>query len=297
MKLPRVILGANPFHGTSYLGAAKRAEYHQRFIDEGSIFEVMAASIEMGVRGLHCFAKDMEIRAVLKAKEKFGNDLKVIAIIPDVYGAMGRLSGGQKITHGTRLRMVLQSLPNILSLGQGDILPLLRQVLETELDVITPIKPDVVVLHGALTDLACGNELKAPLQAFYQAVEKRGAIPGLATHHLGVIYEKLQKMALKPPLLMVPVNPKGYMMSPSQERCEQIIRQEKETIFMAKKVLAGGVIPPGPALRYAFDQVGVASVSLGIGSLAEARDSFSQAKEILGSRFAEEVDVPVPARR
>jgi hypothetical protein len=90
---------------------------------------------------------------------------------------------------------------------------------------------------------------------------------------------------------MAPVNSKGFMMNPSMESCIEILKQERGIFFIAKKIVAGGIIPPLEAQRYVFETVGVQSAAIGIGSVSEAEETFAASREALGDRFFEEASV------
>jgi hypothetical protein len=292
MKLPRVMLGANPFHGVSYRSAMDRKEYRKRFQSSEAIFQVIERSFDLGVRGIHSFAKETENAAVLKAKEKFGDSLKIVSVVPDIYGAVKRVTGAEDVTHATKLRLLMKSIPSVLNVGlTGNVVPLFRKTLAQELDIIRPTEPNAILLHGGLADLACGNEKRDILEVFMEEVGKLGATPGIATHNLGVSYGKIKKMGLSMPIIMAPVNSKGFMMNPSMESCIEILKQERGIFFIAKKIVAGGIIPPLEAQRYVFETVGVQSAAIGIGSVSEAEETFAASREALGDRFFEEASV------
>jgi hypothetical protein len=149
MKLPRVMLGANPFHGVSYRSAMDRKEYRKRFQSSEAIFQVIERSFDLGVRGIHSFAKETENAAVLKAKEKFGDSLKIVSVVPDIYGAVKRVTGAEDVTHATKLRLLMKSIPSVLNVGlTGNVVPLFRKPLAKELDIIRPTEPNAILLHG-----------------------------------------------------------------------------------------------------------------------------------------------------
>lgn len=294
-KLPRLMLGANPFHGVSHKSTELRREYKIRFNSPDRIYEVIEKSLELGVKAVHLYANDNEISAVCRAKKEHG-DLRVIAVIPDIYGAVGRQTGAT--TSGkdySKLKFFIKSLPGLMSAGfSGDVTRLLSKILEDELKYIWKAEPDFVFLHGTPTDIACATEQQESMEMFEDKVRDFGAIPGIATHNLVNSYTKLKKMRLNIPLIMAPVNPKGFMMTPSKEECIEVIeaiKNSKDVIFIAKKVLAGGVLPPKDALRFVFDEVGVYSAAIGIASISEAEETFSAAKELLGRGFYEERNV------
>lgn len=294
-KLPRVMLGANPFHGVSHKSAGLRREYKMRFNSPDSIYEVIKKSTELGVKAVHLYANNNEIEAVYKAKDEC-DELRVIAVIPDVYGAAGRQMGASTTGKDyTKLKFFLKNLPSLLTASfSGDITRLLSKILEDELRYIWKTEPDFVLLHATPADIACATEQQEAMEMFNEKIRAFGAIPGIATHNLVNTYNKLKNMGVNIPLIMSPVNPKGFMMTPSKDECINVIeaiRNSNDFVFIAKKVLAGGILPPKDALRFVFDEIGVYSAAIGIASVSEAEKTFSTAREILGHRFNEEKNV------
>jgi hypothetical protein len=118
-----------------------------------------------------------------------------------------------------------------------------------------------------------------------------GAVPGLATHNFGVTYEKLKAMGVQVPLLMVPVNANGFMMRPSKEKCEAIIRDINGTVLIGKKILAGGCIQPKDAIEYVINDLQIPSIAIGIASVSECQQSFSAAQDVMGEKYSETIEV------
>ena len=80
-------------------------------------------------------------------------------------------------------------------------------------------------------------------------------------------------------------------MNPSVESCLQAVEESNSVIHIAKKVLAGGVIPPSQALKYIFNELEIPAAAIGIGSTEEAEETFTSAKEILGERYYQHLEM------
>jgi hypothetical protein len=138
-----------------------------------------------------------------------------------------------------------------------------------------------VVLHGQVTDLALSSNNREVINVYQNLVQERYKVtPMLATHNFGTLLPKLQEWKIKIPIV-ASFNQKGFMMRPSQEECERLLKKTDYTII-AKKVMAGGRVPPEEAFQYLADK-NVSSVVLGIGSLSEAYHTFSVAKSTFQS--------------
>ncbi len=66
-------------------------------------------------------------------------------------------------------------------------------------------------------------------------------------------------------------------MNPSKEECLKKL-EETNNYVIAKKVLSGGRVAPHEALEYLSRFENIKSIVVGIGSVAEAEETFSAAK-------------------
>ena len=296
MKLPRVMLGANPFHGVSYKNSAQRKEYRSYFNSAERIYEIIEKSFKLGVRGIHLYTNDLEIEAVNQAKKLFDDKLVVVAVLPDIYGALSRQAGtpeGKISTNLAKLKVLLRNSTSFISAGvKGDLVPLIKKALDTEIDLIKKTQPKFILLHGTLADITCATKKRDILEIFIKKVKNVGAIPGLATHNFYRLVESLKEMDISVPIIMAPFNQKGFMMNPAPETCIKTMYEIKnETVIIAKKVLAGGVLDPFHAQQYIFDKLKMDAAAIGIGTLYEAEKTFSDTKKILGERFNDDIEV------
>ncbi len=296
VKLPRMMLGANPFHGVSYKSSAQRKEYRSYFNSAHRIYEIIEKSVEIGVKGIHVYTNDLEIEAVTMARKKYNEMLTVVAVLPDIYGALSRQAGtpdGKISTNLAKLKVLLKNSTSFISAGiKGDLVPLIRRALETELRLMEDTHPDVVLLHGALADIACATKQRDVLNVFIEKVREKGAVPGFATHNFLRLVESLKEMNISIPIIMAPFNKTGFMMNPSQEACINVFKEIKnETTVIAKKVLAGGILDPYEAQQYIFNELNIESAAIGIGNLYEVEKTFSDTKNILGDLFGNDIEI------
>jgi len=292
MKLPRITLGANPFHGISYRSNDDRKKYRERFATAENIIKIIQKAYELGIRGVHTFTTDIQLEAIQEAKARIGDDLVIISIIPDLYSAAARQTGGKASANTAKLKQLLKNMPALIQAGiTGNLNKIIDQVFDTELEIVSKIKPNFILLHGFLVDIACAAQQPYGLETFKQKVIEMGAVPGINSHNYGRTASMLKEMGIRFPVVQTAFNLKGHMMNPSKESCLQAAREADSVIHIAKKVLAGGVIPPRDALRYVFNEIQIPAAAIGIGSTEEAEETFSIAKEVMGSKFEEQIEV------
>jgi hypothetical protein len=287
VQFEKLILGANPFEGVSYIGRSYSAHYQEYFAKEDNVLAVIEAAFNVGVRGLTC----SNTANVMGALAKFPKikDLKVYPVIPNAYeyameasekGVLGAvLSKAKGFSMYQKFKLGLRALTKIKSVLTKDVMDLLLELLHFEMASFEKLNLGGVILHGQLTDMALTSHNPDILAIFQEVIrDSFGVEPLLATHNFGVLLPQLIEWKIKIPI-MTALNSKGFMMKPSKEECEQLVRESGYQI-LAKKVLAGGRLTPEEAFPYLLDKK-VDGVVVGIGSVPEAYHTFTVAKNIL----------------
>lgn len=286
-KLDKLILGANPFEGVSYISRSQSVHYLEHFAKEDNVMAVLEAAHNMGVRALTC----SNTANVMGALRKFPRtkDLAVYPVIPNAYeyameasekGVLGAvLSKAKGFSMYQKVRLGLRALSKIKSVLTKDVMDLLLELLNFEMTSFEKLNLGGVVLHGQITDLALSSQNPDILSVFQEVIRDSFNLePILATHNFGVLLPQLIEWNIKIPI-MTPMNSKGFMMKPSKEECEQLVREAGYQII-AKKVLAGGRLTPEEAFPYLLDKK-VDGVVVGVGAVSEAYHTFAVAKNIL----------------
>jgi len=287
IKLDRLILGANPFEGVSYMSRSQTVHYLEYFAKEENVAAVLDATYNAGVRAVTC----SNTANVMAAFQKFPKtmDLAVYPVIPNAYeyameasgkGVLGAvLSKARGFSIYQKVKLGLRAIAKIKSVLTKDVMDLLLELLNFEMTSFEKLNLGGVILHGQITDLALSSHNPDILSIFQDVIrESYDLEPILATHNFGLLLPQLIEWKIKIPI-MAPLNSKGFMMKPSKEECEKLV-QEAGYQIIAKKVLAGGRLTPEEAFPYLLDKR-VDSVVVGVGSVSEAYHTFAAAKNIL----------------
>jgi len=287
VQLEKLILGANAFEGVSYIARSQSAHYLEYFAKEDNVLAVIEAAYNVGVRGLTCSNTANVMGALVKFPKI--KELKVYPVIPNAYeyameasekGILGAvLSKAKGFSMYQKFKFGLRALTKIKSVLTKDVMDLLLELLHFEMASFEKLNLGGVILHGQLTDMALTSHNPDILAIFQEVIrDSFGIEPLLATHNFGVLLPQLMEWKIKIPI-MTALNSKGFMMKPSKEECEQLVRESGYQI-LAKKVLAGGRLTPEEAFPYLLDKK-VDGVVVGIGSVPEAYHTFTVAKKIL----------------
>jgi hypothetical protein len=139
---------------------------------------------------------------------------------------------------------------------------------EENLEQILVMSPDVVFVHGQMTDRFLEKQLD-DLLACFESIRQANAFPGLATHDACHTLRVLQSE--KNPLeseifgLLLPINKTGMLRGGTMKEMEDLVSSmDTECPIMGMKVLAAGKIPPQEALEYTFGIPNIDIVTVGV---------------------------------
>lgn len=283
-RFDKIILGSNPFEGVGYLSRTQTRHFLEFFSKPDNIVPILEVSFNLGVKTFTCANNDNILTALKNFRHS--QELKLLPVIPNAYdyarestekGVLGAVLGkAKRVDIYRKVRMGLRALSKIHGIISKDILTLLTSLMDLEMSTFKGYDIPGVILHGQVTDLALTSNNKDVLNVYQELIRERyHAIPVLATHNFGSLLPKLREWNIKIPI-MASFNKKGFIMKPSQEECEDLIR-DTDYYIIAKKVLAGGRLTPEEAFSYLADK-NIGSVTVGIGSLSEAYHTLTVAK-------------------
>ena len=160
---------------------------------------------------------------------------------------------------------------------------LLPENWEDNLREVLVLDPEVVFVHGAMTDRFLDKRLEE-LMTCFNAIRDANSYPGLATHDtcntLRVLQSEENPLQDESFGLLLPINRTGYSAGGTTAEMEDLLGAlDGRHPVMGMKVLAAGKIPPQEALDYVFGISNVRTVTVGItekwqaAQLAEIVDS------------------------
>jgi len=286
-ELGKLILGSNAFEGVSFISRSQSVHYMEYFSRAENIVAILEAAFNLGVKTFMC-SNCENIMAAL-GEFKGNREIAVLPVIPNAYeyareasekGVLGAvISKAKGFSMYQKVRLGLRALAKIKSVISRDVLNLLAELVHFELASFEKYNLGGVILHGQITDLALSSHNPHIIDIFQNLIKETYKVqPVLATHNLGILLPQLMDWKIRIPV-MAPLNKKGFMMRPSQEECEKLIR-ETDYYFIAKKIFAGGRLTPEEAFAYLTDKK-AGSFVVGVGSVSEAYHTFSVAKSIL----------------
>ncbi|MGD9381699.1 MAG: hypothetical protein PVI03_04570 [Candidatus Thorarchaeota archaeon] len=170
------------------------------------------------------------------------------------------VTGYPTIVEAARLTKESQDLKVAVSL--------LPENWEENLKEVLVLNPEVVFVHGAMTDKFLDKRLE-DLQACFDTIRNEDSFPGLATHDtchtLSVLQSEDNPLQDESFGLLLPINRTGYSVGGTTAEMEELLGVlNSRHPVMGMKTLAAGKIPPHEALDYVFGIPSVRAVTVGV---------------------------------
>jgi len=153
---------------------------------------------------------------------------------------------------------------------------LLPENWKENLGEVSALEPDVVFVHGAMTDTFLARRTQELLDCF-RAIREIGAFPGLSTHDthqtLQYLHSDSNSLIGEDFGLLLPLNSNGWGMGASVKEVVELLNglSNKHPV-MGMKVLAAGKLPPREALEFVLGLNAVSTVAVGITNKSEASE-------------------------
>ena len=145
---------------------------------------------------------------------------------------------------------------------------------ECDLDLIEPLKPEIVVIHANLCDA-----LDTRIDGWIKEIRELGASPAASTHYPGETIEELDRAGFDFDVYLAPVNPVGYAMEPSYESTLKALESTDKQVIAIKPLAAGSLKPTESLFTFIYRYA--VSVSVGIISEEEMEETYSIAKKVI----------------
>lgn len=237
----RLLLGHNPFLGYSYISRARAQEYEERFRTFEPIRDILVAAVGAGVRSM-------------------------------------MLSTGH--ARCDLIAQAIESAQEQTGVGMSNLV-IVNPDFRDHLDFLRRVDCQVCLVHGQNTDSFFWRSERTFRPEFAElvaAIRDEGFVPGMSTHNGGETVPVAEEFDVS--VINTPVNKIAWRMCPCVEQVLGAVRQSSKKII-AMKPLAMGRIAPEEGMQYIATVPGVDGVVVGIGTPAEAEETFGLAARAL----------------
>ena len=166
----------------------------------------------------------------------------------------------------------VMALKNIVHLAQKNYSSMATSTLQLEVAPFMDVKIKGLLLHNVMTDLLLSLQMPDIFIEYIRYVEDELRLkPGFITLNFQLFKNNFEKWDINPPLVMTPINHKGYDMNPSKEAVEAGIKEYGGEII-AMNILGGGAFSPNNSYSYLQSFKGIKYCVIGASSENHLRE-------------------------
>jgi len=280
--MEKAILGDNQFFAVSHLSDERSRTQSLRFKDDSSIIQVLDQSIELGVKTFMCTTHDRiaNICEHIRNNPVQYDGFKIYPCMPYAH------KYANAVTELGILGTIKQYVPgNVFSTFaksgiaylNNDFIKLMKIFIDAEMKMFKGLQTPVIFIQNVLVDMILGLKMYDFFFEYDNYIrEKYHAEPGYITMNLPLLYDTLEMLDIKDPIICASINKAGFRMSGGKEINEKYLL-EKRFRPIAMQVLAAGALNPKEAIEYLGNFPKIESVLFG----ASTKSHINETKELI----------------
>jgi hypothetical protein len=280
--MEKVLFGDNQFFAVNHASDEKSRAQSIRFKDDEAIIRVLDQSIETGINTFMCTTHD-RIANICKHIVDHPESYKGYKIYPCMPYAHKYANA---VTELGIMGTIKQYVPgnffatfakgSVAFLGK-DFVKLIQILIDAEMKMFKGIDTPVIFIQNVLVDLILGLKMYDVFAEYHAYIQKTyQAEPGYITMNLPALYDALESVGIKNPVICSSINKIGFRMSGGKEIYEKYLN-EKEFRPIAMQVLAAGALRPKEAIEYLGQFPKIESVLFG----ASSKGHIQETKELI----------------
>ena len=252
-----LLLGHNQFIGISHISEERSREREKKFSDIKNIYNIVEKAADLGYKGMIIETHPRMLKFMEYYKKNKTFDIDFYLQVPYIQGYIQKMN--EKGLSGLASEIIwrdgiktasVMALKNIMHLARKDFLTMATSVLHLEVAPFIDIKIKAILLHNVMTDLALALQMPDVFTEYIRyAKDKLKLKPGYVTLNFQLFKNSFEKWNMKSPIIMTPINPKGYDMNPSKEIVEIGIKKYNGEII-AMNIIGGGAFSVSEAHCY-----------------------------------------------
>lgn len=281
-----LILGHNQFIGISHTSEERGIELQKKFYDAASIYKVVEIAANMGYKNMviETHPKMLEFLKYYIKSQTF--DMNFYLQVPHIQGYIQKMN--EKGISGLFMDLVQRdgiknlssmALRNVINFAKKDYFSMATSALQLEVAPFLDVNIKALLLHNVSTDLLLSLKLSNAFDEFNNYIKDNLKLRvGFTTLNFQLFAESFENWNLGTPLVMTPINPKGFDMNPSKEAVESSLKTYSGEII-AMNVLGGGAFSIRESYSYlnSLNNVGLCVVG------ASSREHLNELMEVFGN--------------
>lgn len=278
--MEKVLFGDNQFFGVNHLSDEKSRAQTMRFKDDASIIKVLDDAKSLGIHTFMCTTHDRigSICDHIRANPAEYRNYKIYPCMPYAHKYANAVTELGII--GTIKQYVPGNLFGTFAKGgmayiNKDFMKLMELFIDAEMKMFTGISTPVIFIQNVLVDMILGLKMYKVFAEFDAYIRKKyNSEPGYITMNLPALYDALDSVGIKNPIICASINKIGFRMSGGIDIYEKYLN-EKEFRPIAMQVLAAGALRPKEAIEYLGRFPRIESVLFGASSKAHIEETKS----------------------
>ncbi len=276
--MEKVLLGDNQFFAVSHMSDEKARAQSIRFKDDESIIHVLDQAIESGIKTFMCTTHDRIANIcehIRKNPERYAG-FKIYPCMPYAHKYANAVT--ELGIKGTIKQYVPGNIFSTFAKGgvaylSKDFIKLMEIFIDAEMKMFRGINTPVIFIQNVLVDMILGLKMYDILKEYDAYIKnKYNAEPGYITMNLPVMFDVLESLGIKNPIICSSINKIGFRMSGGKGKYE-IYLKEKEFRPIAMQVLAAGALGPKEAIEYLGQFPKIESVLFGASSKSHIQET------------------------
>ena len=281
-----LILGHNQFIGISHTSEERGIELQKKFYDASSIYKVVEIAASMGYKNMiiETHPKMLEFLEYYLKSQTF--DMNFYLQVPHIQGYIQKMN--EKGISGLFMDLVQRdgiknlssmALRNVINFAKKDYFSMATSALQLEVAPFLDVNIKALLLHNVSTDLLLSLQVYNAFTEYNNYVKDNLKLcVGFTTLNFQLFAKSFENWNLGTPLVMTPINPKGFDMNPSKEAVELAIKTYSGEII-AMNVLGGGAFSIRESYSYLNSLNNVRLCVVG----ASSREHLNELMEVFGN--------------
>jgi len=280
--MDKVLFGDNQFFAVNHSSDEKSRAHAIRFKDDSAIIDVLDQAIDLGLTTFMCTTHNRiaKICDHLRSHSERYKNFKVYPCMPyahkyaNAVTEVGILGALKQYVPGNLFRTFTKSGVAYL---KKDFNKLMQILIDTEMKMFKDICTPTIFMQNVLVDLILGLKMIDIFKEYDRYIrQKYNAAPGFNTMNMPRLFDALESLGLKNPIICTSINKLGFRMAGGIEQYEKYMK-EKEFICIAMQVLAAGALKPKEAIEYLSRFPKIDSVLFG----ASSKSHILETKELI----------------
>jgi hypothetical protein len=282
--MEKVLFGDNQFFAVNHLSDEKSREQAIRFKDDEAIIRVLDQAIETGIQTFMCTTHDRiaNVCEHMRNNPTRYQNFKIYPCMPYAHKYANAVT--ELGIMGTIKQYVPGNIFGTFAKGgmaflSKDFTKLMEILIDAEMKMFKGINTPVVFIQNVIVDMILGLKMYEVFAEYDAYIRKKyNAEPGYITMNMPALYDALESVGVKNPIICSSINKIGFRMSGGKEIYEKYLI-EKEFRPIAMQVLAAGALRPKEAIEYLAKFPKIESVLFG----ASSKGHIQETKELIES--------------